>query len=151
MIIVLVVFCGCESQQFDERSMDGLRVVVFQSLLEKHATDRKGYNFVYFLCLKSRTNPSQYVLEQFSNSPFKVRSCSHASAPEVNPVVDRETGAEGTILEISQPERKGLFQTKFEVQAEFHMAMLVAAGFRYVLRHDGAKWVVESMTETWKS
>jgi hypothetical protein len=150
-LILALIFTQAGHPSSKAQAEDDIREAVFRYQFVHDAPQQKPHTKVHFIAIENKQDPDDAFLKRFADRTPIVKKESQAAASNngTGGVIDKETKGAGIIFRIAQ--LKWINDSEIEVEAHFHVAMLVAGGCKYRVLREGNKWVVKECLSKWES
>ena len=120
---------------------DDIREAVFRWQFDHNVSGQQKRAKVYFLSVGEKYgDPSDEFLKRFADNQPPVRKRSECTADAGKGVLDKKTGEQGLVFNVTRIQWKS--DTEVEVEGGYYEAGLSASGNIYTLKKDQGKWKV---------
>jgi hypothetical protein len=126
---------------------DAIHETVLRYQLQQHAVAQLPLT-QYYLAVRGR-DPSEDLLHRVRGLVSQVQPLSQCRVSVQDRVTDRNTGAQGLIVEVSS--LRWLQMTAAEVVGGYYAAPWQAAVIRYCVEYDGGDWAVTRTRILWRA
>jgi hypothetical protein len=124
-----------------QRQEDDIREAVFRWQFDHNVSGQQKKAKVYFLSVGDNYgDPSDEFIKRFADNKPPVRKRSECTADAGKGVLDKKTGGQGLIFNVTRIQWKS--DTEVEVEGGYYEAGLSASGNTYTLKKDKGKWQV---------
>jgi len=120
---------------------DDIREAVFRWQFDHNVSGQQKRAKVYFLSVGEKYgDPSDEFLKRFADNQPPVRKRSECTADAGKGVLDKKTGEQGLVFNVTRIQWKS--DTEVEVEGGYYEAGLSASGNIYTLKKEQGKWKV---------
>jgi len=124
-----------------QRQEDDIREAVFRWQFDHNLSGQQKKAKVYFLSVGDKYgDPSDEFIKRFADNKAPVRKRSECTVDAGKGVLDKKTGEQGLIFNVTRIQWKS--DTEVEVEGGYYEAGLSASGNIYTLKNERGKWKV---------
>ncbi|MGO8925829.1 MAG: hypothetical protein ACLQU3_02885 [Limisphaerales bacterium] len=133
-----------------QRQEDDIREAVFRWQFDHNVSGQQKKAKVYFLSVGEKYgDPSDEFIKRFADNKPPVRKRSECTADAGKGVLDKKTGEQGLIFNVTSI--KWSSDTEVEVEGGYYEAGLSASGNIYTVKKEKGKWKVTKDKMGWIS